>query len=423
MVIATLYRLARIDMHPPLPLPNRSGKDKKMEYEDVYPKSRTGLGGLYFSAASPNSAFRKDLAQSSTMLIVNPNTMTADITTSLKIPDAAFPSISNVPGSMISFTYHVEVVVDLFGKLGETRLWPRLTSSEPTFSPSSDAGNQITSDWSHSILDTSALRRTKSVITFEMSLVVGTQDSGRKRRQNKQAEYQVPENTTLGPEQGWRDWHYHDGAYEGQHYDEAGYPYYEGYGYDYGYEPNYYPEYPTPGPEMIAPPHPQEEDEKARLRRLEQLLVPSQPPEEGESSRGAVPMAPTAPDLSLDSAPEGVGHSNDGSRTPSTLNNPAASVTSSTRSGDTVRPYSTSPPPLPPPISNASHSDDKQELERRRLFAQTSAPPVEDEAAAPRSAAVTSMAPTAPTIDEHHEYSVDTLNHDHAGPDLPQYER
>ncbi|EXJ65510.1 hypothetical protein A1O7_01851 [Cladophialophora yegresii CBS 114405] len=422
MVIATLYRLARIDMHPPLPLPNRSGKGKKMEYEDVYPKSRTGLGGLYFSAASPNSAFRKDLAQSSTMLIVNPNTMTADITTSLKIPDASFPSISNVPGSMISFTYHVEVVVDLFGKLGETRLWPRLTSNEPTFSPSSDAGNQMTSDWSHSILDTSALRRTKSVITFEMSLVVGTQDSGRKRRQTKQAEYQVPENTTLGPEQGWHDWHYHDGAYEGQHYDEAGYPYHEGYGYDYEYELNHYPEYPTPTPEMIPPPQPQEEDEKTRLRRLEQLLEPSQPPQEGEGSNSGVPFAPTAPDLSSESGPDGIGHQNDGSRTPSTLN-PAASVTSSTRSGDTVRPYSTSPPPPPPPIGNAGHSDDKQELERRRLFAQTSAPPLEDEAEARRCAAATSTAPTAPTIDEHHEYSVDTLNHDHTGPDLPQYER
>src|ERR1700712_3474818 len=113
LVIATLYRLARIDMHPPLPLPSRSGKGKKMEYEDVYPKSRTGLGGLYFSAASPNSAFRKDLAQTSTVLILNPSTMTAHITTSLKIPDTSFPSISNVPGGMISFTYHIEVVVDL----------------------------------------------------------------------------------------------------------------------------------------------------------------------------------------------------------------------------------------------------------------------------------------------------------------------
>ena len=429
MVIATLFRMARIDMHPPLPLPTRSGKDKKMEYEDVYPKSRTGLGGLYFSAASPNSAFRKDLAQSSTMLILNPNTMTADITTSLKIPDASFPTIANVPGGMISFTYHVEVVVDLFGKLGETRFWPRLTSSEPTFSQSSDAGNQISSDWSHQILDTTALRRTKSVIAFEMSLVVGTQDSGRKRRQIKQAEYPASQDTTLGPDHGWQDSHYHEGGYEGQYYEEAGYPYQEHYGYDqnhghdYGYDHTYYQDYPIPAPEMVPLPEPQEdEDEKTRLQRQERLLLPSEPPQEGESFNGAVPYTPTAPDLSSVLLPGGTEHQNDGRSTPSTLV-PATSVASSTRSGDTVRPYSASPPSASTPVGSAGSVDDKQELERRRLLAQTSAPPAEDERDTSRNAAVPSMTPTAPMINEHHEYSVQTLNHDDGEPDLPQYER
>ncbi|KAJ9606213.1 ph-response sensor protein [Cladophialophora chaetospira] len=423
MVIATLFRLARIDMHPPLPLPNRAGKGKKMEYEDVYPKSRTGLGGLYFSAASPNSAFRKDLAQSSTMLIVNPNTMTADITTSLKIPDASFPTISNVPGGMISFTYHIEVVVDLFGKLGETRFWPRLTSGEPTFSQSSDAGNQISSDWSNQILDTSALRRTKSVITFEMSLVVGTQDSGRKRKQVKPVEYQPSEDATLGPEYSWHDSHYRDGGYDGQYYEDTGYPYYDNHGYDHGFDQNYYySDHPTPAPEMVPPPEPEDEvDEKTRLRRQEQLLLPSEPPQEGESSHSAVPYTPTAPDLTPDALADGVEPQTDGSTTPSTLN-PAASVASSTRSGDTIRPQSTSSP-TPPPFSGAGYTEDKQELERRRLMTQASAPPVDDGLEASDGAAATPTAPTAPTINEHHEYSVQTLNHDHAGSDLPQYER
>ncbi|EXJ53748.1 uncharacterized protein A1O5_12997 [Cladophialophora psammophila CBS 110553] len=420
MVIATLYRQCRIDMHPPLPLPNRSGKDKKMEYEDVYPKSRTGLGGLYFSAASPNSVFRKDLAQTSTMMIVNPATMTADITTSIKVPDNAFPTIANVPGDMISFTYHVEVVVDLFGKIGETRLWPRLTSSEPTFSQSSDAGNQITSEWSLHILDTAPLRRTKSVVSFEMSLVVGTQDSSRKRRQNKQAEYQHSRDLTQEPDQPWQDWQYYNEAYDGQYHDEAGYPYYDGYGYDYGYDQNSQAFYPTPAPEMIPPPAPEEEvDEKTRLRRQEQLLFPSEPPLEGESSNGPLRYAPTAPNLSSNPLPNVVENQNDGSMTPSTLHAPG-SVTSA-RSGDTVRPYSTSPPPPPSSTSGAGHTDDKQELERRRLLAQTSGPPSEEEAHVAEAAAVTSLAPTAPMMDD--EYSVQMLNHDHTGPELPQYQR
>ncbi|KIW94437.1 uncharacterized protein Z519_04413 [Cladophialophora bantiana CBS 173.52] len=414
MVIATLYRQCRIDMHPPLPLPNRSGKDKKMEYEDVYPKSRTGLGGLYFSAASPNSVFRKDLAQTSTMMIVNPATMTADITTSIKVPDNAFPTIANVPGDMISFTYHVEVVVDLFGKIGETRLWPRLTSSEPTFSQSSDAGNQITSEWSLHILDTAPLRRTKSVVSFEMSLVVGTQDSSRKRRQNKQVEYQHSRDTTQESEQGWQDWQYYNEAYDGQYYDEAGYPYYDGYGHDYGYDQNSQAFYPTPAPETIPPPAPEEEvDEKTRLRRQEQLLFPSEPPLEGESSNSPLRYAPTAPNLTSNPLP------NDGSMTPSTLHAPGS--VASARSGDTIRPYSTSPPPPPSSTSGAGHTDDKQELERRRLLAQTSGPPSEEEAHVAGAAAVNSLAPTAPMMDD--EYSVQILNHDHTGPELPQYER
>ncbi|OQV05514.1 Arrestin or S-antigen, domain-containing protein [Cladophialophora immunda] len=420
MVIATLYRQCRIDMHPPLPLPNRSGKERKMEYEDVYPKSRTGLGGLYFSAASPNSVFRKDLAQSSTMMIVNPATMTADITTSIKVPDNAFPTIANVPGDMISFTYHIEVVVDLFGKLGETRLWPRLTSSEPTFSQSSDASNQITSEWSLHILDTAPLRRTKSVVAFEMSLVVGTQDSSRKRRQIKPAEPQYAGDTTQEPDQGWDDWQYYNEAYDGQYYDEAGYPYYDGYGYDSGYDQNSRPVYPTPAPELIPPPAPEETvDEKTRLRRQEQLLFPSEPPQEGESSNNPVPYTPTAPNLSSDPLPHVIEAQNDGSVTPSTPH--AASSVASARSGDTIRPYSTSPPPPPASTSNGAHTDDKQELERRRLLAQTSEPPSEHEVQVPGGAAVASLAPTAPLMDD--EYSVQILHNDHEGPDLPQYER
>jgi arrestin-related trafficking adapter 9 len=421
MVIATLFRLARIDMHPPLPMPNRSGKTKKMEYEDVYPKSRTGLGGLYFSAASPNSAFRKDLAQSSTMMIVNPNTLTADISTSLKVPDAAFPTITNVPGGMISFTYHVEVVIDLFGKLGETRLWPRLTSSEPTFSESNEAGNQITSEWSNHILDTSPLRRSKSVITFEMSIVVGTHDSGRKRRLQKQVEVPAEPPEPLQPED-WDDQQYPYYPND-QLYDEMGYPYqdehgYEDYDYDYGYyDHNYTSVYPTSVPGITPPPQVEEEvDEKTRLRRQEQLLYPSEPPQEGSSSTSATQYAPTAPDLSLETTQSDIDPHNDGTVTPSTLH-PAASVAESTRSGDTVRPSTNSPPAIATPSEGAEHTDDKQELERRRLMAQVSAPPVDDE-----THASSSVAPSAPVITEH-DYSAQTLHYGVGVVDLPQYQR
>ncbi|KAK5330037.1 ph-response sensor protein [Exophiala xenobiotica] len=422
MVIATIYRQARVDMHPALPLGNSEGK-KRAEYEDVYPKSRTGLGGLYFANASPNSVFRKDLSQSSTMMVVNPATMTADITMSLKIPDEAFPTIANVPGGMIAFTYHVEVVIDLFGKMGETRLWPRLTTSDPVFSQAADAGNQLTSDWSHGILDTTQLRRTRGVITFEMSLVIGTQDSGRRKRLDSPAEPPTPEPLPHWPDQGGHDAFYQNGGYDGQYYDENGQPYYEGYDYDYdygqGYDQNYYLEYPAPAPDFVAPPQPEEDlDEKSRLRRQEQLLLPSEPPPEGEASTSAIEYAPTAPVILSSPSPTRENNQQDGTTTPSTFNTTASVM--SARSGDTIRPRS----PAPPSIRGVDATDDKHELERRRLLEQASAPPVEDETeTSSSSVAPPPLVPSAPTINEQDEYNVQTLNHDHLGSDLPQYER
>lgn len=236
VVIATLYRLGRVDMQPALPLATK-GKDKQPEYEDVYPKSITGLGGLYFASASPSSVFRKDLSQSSTMMVVNPTTLNADITTSVRVPDAAFPTISNVPGGMISFTYHIEVVIDLFGKLGETRFLPRLTSSDPMFTPTQEGSNQLTSEWSNNILDTSQLRRNQSVVTFEMSVTVGTKDSSRRKRQiPTKPEPQHDEAIPNLHDQEWAEVDYGEEGY-GYYYDEHGQPQY----YDpYYYDPHYY---------------------------------------------------------------------------------------------------------------------------------------------------------------------------------------
>ncbi|EXJ96435.1 hypothetical protein A1O1_01561 [Capronia coronata CBS 617.96] len=438
MVIATLYRQGRVDMHPAIPL-GKTGKDQKAEYEDVYPKSRTGLGGLYFANASPSSVFRKDLAQSSTMMIVNPATMTADITTSLRIPDTAFPTIANVPGGMISFTYHIEVVVDLFGRLGETRILPRLTSSDPIFSHNSEHGHQLTNDWSQTILDTTQLRRTKSVVTFEMSLVVGTHDSGRKNRQAKQAEYPVPEAVAPWTPNGFAEQNPQnggngaDGGFDDQYYDQTGHPYYQAYdhdyGYDYGYDydymndPGFHPHYATLGHETIPPPEAHEAmDEKARLRRQEELLFPSHPPQiDGASSSNAAPYEASAPVITESSLQERNDGHPEGNVTPSTLHTTASAT--SARSGDTIRPYSTPPPSAPPPNGEIQATDDKHELERQRLLAQASAPPTEGEDQASSSAAPPGSVPSAPTIHEQDEYSVHTLYHADIGAALPQYER
>ena len=89
-------------MRPSIPLgPIEKGKEGK--YEDYYPRSYTGLGGLSLSGAGSNHVFRKDLYQSMSPLFIDPQTFTAEIHAKVRVPDEAFPTIATVPGSMISF--------------------------------------------------------------------------------------------------------------------------------------------------------------------------------------------------------------------------------------------------------------------------------------------------------------------------------
>ena len=191
-VIVTLYRLARVDTHPAIPLGPET-KDKKLEYEDYYPKSRTGLGGLSLSSAGSSRAFRQDLNQTFAPLIIDPQSLTAIIKTSLQVPEDLFPTIDNVPGQMISFKYYVEVVVDLRGKLASpdrVRSQLGIVNGAGGYGHGDPQVNGV--DGSSGLffplasgfgcLDTSQIRREKSVVSWPFEVVVGTRDSDRKRR-------------------------------------------------------------------------------------------------------------------------------------------------------------------------------------------------------------------------------------------------
>lgn len=63
-VIVALFRQGKIDTSPPISRFTASNKDeikKKMDKEEMYPRSRTSLGGLSLSSTSSTSVFRKDL--------------------------------------------------------------------------------------------------------------------------------------------------------------------------------------------------------------------------------------------------------------------------------------------------------------------------------------------------------------------------
>ncbi|KAF2658307.1 hypothetical protein K491DRAFT_702922 [Lophiostoma macrostomum CBS 122681] len=315
-IIVTLYRQARVDMHPALPITPTS-KGDKTKSEEYYPKSRTGLGGLSLSSAGSSHLFRKDLSQSFAPLFVDPRTLTAEVKCAVRVPEEAFPTISNVPGAMISFTYYIEVVVDIQGKLTGLDRWfsnsglmavPSGFGSEPGKGTSEDAAGGMFSTWGGNFADTDSIRREKGIVSCLFEVVIGTKDSERNGKR-KQTQAPPPE-----PQLGVHEIPppasdaYPMGDDQNYDYDENG-QYYDHYAYDEAYNADYYdrPAYQETDPnrpsyQPSAPTEGEEElSEKERLRRAEARLLPSQPPDTAGPSpsvahRGILPSAPMLPD-------------------------------------------------------------------------------------------------------------------------------
>lgn len=309
-IIITLYRLARVDTHPAIPL-GAPQEGKKPEYEDYYPKSRTGLGGLSLSSAGSSRSFRQDLNQTFVPLIVDPSSLTATVKSSIKVPDDVFPTISNVPGQMISFRYYVEVVVDLRGKIASQE---RVRSQFGMVNGATGYGNgdpkvsgingssglvfPLASGFG--CLDTSQIRRERSVVWWPFEVVVGTRNS--ERRRYKQHEdlpstditRTVPPHdinrdlaTTADPGTSQSSTNVHSYRHDSDEYLNV--------------SPDTYssPQYTDRTQTTNVPPPELEEplDEKARLQRAEERLLPSAPPDD---------VGPSTADLPQPSAPEAI---------------------------------------------------------------------------------------------------------------------
>ena len=295
-VIVTLYRLARIDTHPALPLGPSNGT-AHTKYEDYYPKSRTGLGGLSLSSAGSSRTFRQDLSQNISPLIVDPTTLTAILKTSVQVPEHLFPSISGVPGSMISFKYFVEVVIDLSGKLGQDRILPKLSMTntpqhayeDPKISViDREDGVTFSTTPGFNFLITDQIRRQKGVVYTKTEVLLGTKDSTRARAKRKGRDQD-----NSGQNAGIPSW-----VSQGQ------LPHYQANSNDSSDQRSYHLDQVVTSEggldePTLSPPETLEEpeDEKARIRRAEQTLLPSAPPDEGASSGlGLAPSAPVALD-------------------------------------------------------------------------------------------------------------------------------
>jgi len=208
---------------------------------------------------------------------------------------------------------------------------------------------------------------------------------------------------------------------------EDGYDQYQDYHQDHTLmqESPCYPSVSVPAPEVPAE---EELTEKERIRRAEERLLPSQPPQGGDASPpGAlVPSAPEDPDDlygGQDAATPRATH----------VSRPVTEASSHTEMAS----YSL-PAPLAPMLEDlspqhaheAAAGEDKQELERRRLMAEASSPsdfPNEDDNAGEGGSGA-QCEPTAPTLTEEDEHRGHYSNHTLPGGSfhvetLPRYER
>lgn len=416
-VIVTLFRQGKIDTSPPSQLfkDMMTREDaRRIQREDIYPRSRTGLGGLSLSSAGSISVFRKDLDQTTAPLIIDPDTMQASVTVPVKLPDDSFPTIKGVPGDMISFKYQVEVIVDLGGRLSG-HFPARKTSRFGTFS--SSAADQSISMFSQrrgaqiEIIDTAPLRRQKGIVCVTIESVVGTVDtSGARRLVRVASSSKTLDNAESDDEMSILP--------TPTRYDEIA----RGNSHPHGPPPQDYfpphvnsqrPSYTPPLPShpsyahaqannhdlapSYIPPLPQLPDqsnlsEKDRIRQAEQRLLPSRPPAAGPSA----PAGPSVPDeddiYDAQATPRPPYAGNSGEE-------------------DNLEPSAPTEEELTAAPSVATHGgEDKQELERRRLMQEASAPPEFPEdmdrsggpGRAPREDEATADAePTAPMLDEY----------------------
>lgn len=445
---------------------------------DTFPISANGLSnkgsagslkkGLSLTSGGTTTTFRKDLSQVIMPLIVDPNTLTTVVRASVRVPEDAFPTISSVPGQIVSFRYFIEVLVDLGGKLAGKEEFlngvgmvniPNATTGElgrvEANLGKGDASGMM-AVYGAKVIETDKIRReVKNVVSCRFEVIVGTTDSANGKGRQRKADGAnyinlttqdtdvaldlVGERRMSHPE--YDDEHMRTIIIPGNIVDNL--------------LDNSVPHSPPSPPVPISlptvsafpddrrtstPPPPPDFshlDEKTRLRMAEQALLPSAPPgfdDAGASSSSAVvaapstaapaymsqPPLPSAPPLAMVDeeymAQQATQHAPSAPPVVIDMNMDAARYFGGHQNhNDHHYPhhYHT---PQQSTTSPASVNEDKLEMERLRLLAAASAPPLPESSSSVSGHASTgrvgsSTIPSAPELGE-----------DGDG-DLPRYER
>lgn len=444
-IIVTLFRQGSIDLSPSPSAFEESQLNQGsqlMELNKIMPRARTGLGGMSLSSTGSTMVFRKDLDQNTVPLITDPTTLTCNMTVSVKLPDDAFPTIKDVPGDMIRFTYQVEVIMDLGGRMANSYHGPHSSRLGPLGSNASESTNASYGPRrGANIADTAIIRRMEGVFSCALAIIVGTTDSAKTRRRKKSSA-RIAEST--------RDDHDHGGEMQQTSSHQISEQPIDSYfpplpnGHDHGVQlpihsairshaspPNINGSGPPyqhingyvaeASPAYIPPPtipNEQAMTEKERIRQAETRLLPSQPPA-GESS------GPVEDDIY------------DAEDTPrlQASNLDLASRNSEDNAGE--GPSAPTADDLAAPGPAAGGVEDKQELERRRLINEASAPPEfpddmdrrPDGPSRPPQVAAAEAEPSAPVLNEEDEYAGygvgagPSAPRRHEAEQLPAYER
>ena len=413
-VIITFYRSARVDTHPALPL-GPSKRHGEVKYEDYYPKSRTGLGGLSLSSAGSSRTFRQDLAQTITPLMVDPQSLTAIVKTSILVPEHIFPTIDGVPGNMIVFKYFIEVVIDLRGKLGQDRLLPKFSMTETPQCAYDDPrinvvdgqdGMTFSATPGFNYLITDQIRRQKGVIHTKTEIIVGTRDSTRSRCKQKvdNSNVRAARKLTQSPLHMYHltTWDEPRGRVPEDSLHQREYPRTQSNALHYEERP-------------FPPPQPEEpQDEKARIRRAEQALLPSAPPQDGEGSlsAGAIPSAPVANDED-----DFIHRYGAGAPAPAydsaSLSSPSPRATYGAQTQPTsfssIEEHQHESQTRTAETKSTDTRVDKQELERQRLQSLASSPDVLDNKDEPDMPTLREMSQTLPSAPSMYEFEHDEI--------------
>jgi arrestin-related trafficking adapter 9 len=466
-IIATLYRKARLNYYPELPM---------VDPDENNLSGRRIVRGLSISPGGSYHTYQKPLDQNFAAIIIDPLTLKTEVKTSLIIPEDAFPSISNVPGAMMTFKYYVEILCDVQGKLSpyDKKL------PTPGISSLNGMRHGVHSNGAHmgyrgwSFIDTEELLREKTVLASAFEVVVGTRDSNRGGHWSTLNAHNETVLDDQDPETNHSNGHPSSNSanmgrqpsnrsqpsrpttscnnsngegpsnsqLRSQHTPDSPPPQFDGAAPDYQ-------SLDTPTPSAGATPIPTFPNEstlteKDRIRLAEQRLLPSAPPVDPDTEAVAA-YTPSAP------APEALEPFNP-------LNShhhqhPMFTAVLPMCNSSSAATPTASPPHLfaPPYESSATQMpDDKQELERRRLEALRSEPPSMDHAneSEAHSSSGTERTeipsatglngpsvnvPSAPVSNDHEEYTptAPIFSEDEAmfgfrsnvGEALPKYER